>query len=184
MGHFFQPSPDVATNFRKIPAKLAPRCAKSRPRWAKMATRWPKMGQDGNKMAILAPTWEVLVRSWPQLVRFWGVPGRILGAFLTILADRWYIQKLYQNCSFYIVFGHLGLLIWGILGILAPSPYDVARSWRHDGSKIDKNRPRWVQDPKKTLLTAILGPSWRQVGPNNFFQVAPGGARGEKDRNN
>ena len=155
----------------------------------------PKMGQDGNKMAqdgprwqrdghlganlgglgpILASTCPILGGSWPQLVRFWGVPGRILGAFLTILADRWYIQKLCKNCNFCIVFGYLGLLIWGILGILAPSPYDVARSWRHDGSKIDKNRPRWVQDPKKTLLTAILEPSWRQVGPNNFFQEASG----------
>ena len=91
--NFFQLSPDVATNFRKNPAKLAPRCAKSRPRWAKMATRWPKMGQDGNEMAILALTWEVLVRSWLQLVRFVGVPGRILEAFVTILADALYIPK-------------------------------------------------------------------------------------------
>ena len=110
----------------------------------------PKMGQDGNKMAILAPTWEVLVRSWPQLVRFWGVPGRILGAFLTILADRWYIQKLYKNSSFWIVFGYLGLLIWGILGILALSPYVLhevgammgPRSTKiaQDGSGIRKKR--------------------------------------------
>ena len=174
MGHFFSTFARCSDEFPKNSSKAG----------AKMRKVAPKMGQDGNKIAILAPTWEVLVRSWPQLVRFWaqlvrfwGVPGRILGAFLTILADRWYIQKLYKNFGFCIVFDHLGLLIWGILGILAPSPYDVARSWRHDGSKIDKNRPRWVQDPKKTLLTAILEPSWRQVGSNNFFQEASGGSR-------
>ena len=30
---------------------------------------------------------------------------------------------------------------------------------------------------KKTRPAAILGPSWRQVGSNNFFQDAPGGLR-------
>ena len=53
MGQFFQPSPDVAMNFRKNPAKLAPRCAKSRPRWAKMATRWPSGPQLGRSRSDL-----------------------------------------------------------------------------------------------------------------------------------
>ena len=130
--------------------------------------RWQQDGHLGPNLGGLGP---ILASTCPVL----GVPGRILGAFWTILADAGYIQKPKKNRSFCKVFDALGVVIWDGWGILAPCPYDVGRSWRQDGSKIDKNRPRWVQDRKKTLQTAILGPSWRQVGPNIFFQDASGG---------
>ena len=136
----------------------------------------PKMGQDGNKMAQDGPRWQqdghlgpnlgglgpILASTCPVL----GGPGADLEAFLNILADALYIQKPYKNRSFSLVFNDLGVVIWDGWGILAPCPYDVVRSWRQDGSKIDKNRPRWVQDKKKIAsgsdLGAVLAPSWVQ----------------------
>ena len=60
-------------------------------------------------------------------------------------------------------------------------------SWRLARTMLDevgaKMSPRWTkiaQDgskKKKKAPAAILGPSWRQVGSNNFFPDAPGGLR-------
>ena len=95
------------------------------------------------------------IRFWEHFGPFWQMRGAS--------------KNLLKNCSFCKVFHALGVVIWDHRGILTPCPYDAGRSWRQDGSKIDKNRPRWVQDKKKSPPAAILGPSWRQVGSHIFF---------------
>ena len=86
-----------------------------------------------------------------------------------------------KNLRFFYVFDGLGVVIWDGWGILAPFLYDVVRSWRQDGSKIEKNhssRRSWGR------LGAKLGPIFfsktrpEAPGPEKLTKLTSAGGGG------
>ena len=154
MGQFFEPSPDVATNFRKNPAKLAPRCAKSRPRWAKMATRWP---------------------SWPQLGRSWSDLGLNLSGFGRSRGRFWKrfgplcqmrgTSKNLTKTTVFVRFLHVPRISQNGPNRSQNPPRDLPKPDKLK-PKSDQDLPSWRQDGHPVAILAHPGPSCCHLGPS------------------
>ena len=166
MGQFFEPSPDVATNFRKIPAKLAPRCTKSRPRWAKMATRWPSWPQLGRSWSDLGLNLSGFGGSRASTCPVLGGPVADFGSIFDHFGRCVVHPKTLKKRTVFKGFSWCGGPNLGWLGHLGALPVrcwaKLAPRWVQDRQKSPKMGPRSKKNASDGDLGAVLAPSWAQ----------------------